>query len=123
MNKWAAGGKRIGSGASGRGDDKTVGAIAAHEIGVDGEANFDHAGEGAFVDNDFVEDALIVKRFAVANHRRVEHDAFAGGEMAGEGFFERRVEFLQRETGEEAEAAEVDGQNWNATGSGFASCG
>ena len=122
MDDGPAGGKGISSRASGSRDDKAVGTITTNEIGVDSEAHFDHAGERAFIDNDFVEDALIVDRFAVANQGGVEHHAFAGSEVSRECFFKGGIELLQRETREKTEAAEVDGQNWNAAGSGFASC-
>src|SRR5438309_2478775 len=107
MDDGPAGGKGISRRAGGSRDDEAVGAVTTNEIGVDSEAHFDHAGERAFIDNDFVEDALIVDRFAVANQGGVEHHAFAGSEVSRKCFFEGGIQLLQRETGEKAEAAEV----------------
>src|SRR5258707_5863471 len=109
MDDGPTGGEGISRRASGSRNDEAVGAITTDKIGVDSEAHFDHAGERALIDNDFVEDALIVDRFAVANQGGVEHHAFAGSEVSRKCFFERGIELLQRKTGEKAEAAEVHG--------------
>src|SRR6476646_2216668 len=114
MDDRSAGGEGISRRAGGRCDDEAVGTITTDKSGVDSEADFDHASERTFIDNNFVEDALIVDRFAVANQGGVEHHAFAGGEVSRQRFFERGIQLLQRETGEKAEAAEVYGQNRNA---------
>src|SRR5262249_5990671 len=98
MNNWPARGKGISRRTCWCGHDEAVGAIPADEIGVDGEANFDHSRESAFVDDDFVEDTLVVKRFTVADEHGVKQHAFAGGKMAGKCFFKRGIKLLQSKT-------------------------
>ena len=56
----------------------------------------------------------------MAYQRGAEHHPFARLGLACQRFFERRVKFLERETGEKAEAAQVDGQNRDAARGGFA---
>src|SRR5579859_106372 len=123
MDDGPAGGKGISRGAGGSRDDEAIGAITTDKIGVDSEANFDHAGERAFIDDHLVEDTLIINRFAIADQGGVEHHAFASSKVARKCFFERGVKLLQHETGEKTEAAQIYGQNRDATRSGFASRG
>jgi hypothetical protein len=111
MKNRPAGGKRVGGRAGGSGDDQAVGAVTADEITVDVEFEFDHAGERTFVDDGVVEDVLLVDGRAIAKELDQEHDAFADGRTTGQGFFESRIEFVNGETGEKAEAAHVDGEN------------
>ena len=75
------------------------------------------------MDDGFVEDALALDDLFVAVKLDAEHDALAGGKVAGEGFFERGIEIFELEAGEEAEAAHVDGKDGNAERSGDAGGG
>ena len=114
MNDRAAGGKGIGGRTCRSGENEAIGAVAADEIAVDGEFEFDHAGEGAFVDDGVVENVLAVDGGARADEFDLEHDALAHGRAAGEGFLEGGVEFLDGEASKETQAAHVDGENGNA---------
>jgi hypothetical protein len=118
MKNRPAGGKRIGGRSSGSGDDQAVGAVAADEITVDVEFEFYHAGERTFVDDGVVEDVLLIDGRAIAQELDLEHDAFADGRTAGQGFFESGIEFVDGETGQKAETAHVDGENRDTARSG-----
>src|SRR5579863_6512681 len=120
MNDGAAGGERVGGGTGGSGDDQTVGTGASDKFFVDKKFHFDHAGEGALVDDHLVQNILAFDGIAFADQRSGEHDAFAGFGFAGQSFFERGVEFLEGEAGEKAEAAEVNRQDGDAPGGCFA---
>jgi hypothetical protein len=120
VNDRAAGGEGIGSGTGGCGDDETVGAITADKIVVDEELELDHASESALINDGIVQDVLAIEHLAVAQKFDLEHDALAHGRAAGEGLFERGVEFVDGEAGQKAEAAHVDGKNGDATSCGDA---
>ncbi len=53
------------------------------------------------------------ERLLRARGRGLQHQALFDVCRAGDGLLERRVEFGQRDLGEEPEAAEVDAQDWN----------
>src|SRR5271165_129099 len=75
VNDGTTSGKGIGGGAGRRGYDKAVSAVAADEIAVDEEFQFDHAGQRAFVDDGIVEDVLAIQSRAGADVLDLEHDA------------------------------------------------
>jgi hypothetical protein len=118
MNDRAASGKRVCRRACWCRDDQAIDSVAADEAGVDQQFHFNHASELAFVDYGFVEDALALDDLPIAVKLDAKHDALAGGEMAGERFFEGRVQIFELEAGEESETAHVDGKNGDAERSG-----
>src|SRR5260370_28239631 len=98
MHDGSAGGEGIGGGAGRGGHDQTVGAVAADKIGVNGEFELDHAGERAFVDHHFVQDALIINYFARAFELHAHHDAFAHRKTALHGVVQRSAQLVHSET-------------------------
>ncbi len=107
----AAGGKRIGSGTGGSGDDETVGLVGGDEVVVDVCVEIDHAGEFGFGDDDVIEGGIGADRFAVAPEFAIDHAAAADAMFAGDGAFQFGVEFFFANGGEEAEVAEVNGED------------
>lgn len=120
MDDGAAGGERVSGGTGGGGDDEAVGAVADDEVVIDGEFEFDHAGESGFVDYGVVEDVLRVEDLAGAEKFDLEHSADGFGGAAGESFLKGGVEFVNGEAGEKAEAAHVDGEDGETARSGEA---
>src|SRR4029077_2497013 len=104
----------------GSGQDETVSAVAADKIAIDGELQLNHASQSAFVDDRIIQHVLTIEYVSLAEEFHLKHDALAHGGASRKSFLESGVEFFHCEAGEEAEAAHVDGENWNATRCGHA---
>src|SRR5690242_2498293 len=83
MNDGTAGGKGVGGGASGSGENESIGTIAADEVIVNKQLEFNHTSESAFVDNGVVEDVLKIDEGLGAQEFHLQHDAFAHGGASG----------------------------------------
>ena len=78
LHDGAAGGKRVGSGTCGGGDDEAVGALGIDEFLVDEDFELDHLSGAAARDDGIVEGEGAVDGFAVADECGFDEDAFFG---------------------------------------------
>src|ERR1700745_3751330 len=120
MHDGPTGGKGVGSRTGWAGHDQAVGAIAADKFAVNSELKLNHAGERALVDHDFVQYALSIDHFAGAFELRANHDPLAERKAAFESVVEGGMQLFQREAGQKAEAAHIDGEDGNSTRGGEA---
>jgi hypothetical protein len=74
----------------------------------------DHAAHGGLGDDDVVQGEIIGDLLAVAHERAGEHAAVADAVLAAQGALEIGVDLIGGDGREEAEAAEVDGDERNA---------
>ena len=105
------GGEGVGGGAGGGGDDDAVGAEAGYELAVEFDGELAHAGDGAFGEDDVVEGVPLAEELAVAEELGVHEAAAVDDGGAGEPGVEGVVELGEGDFGEEAEGAEVDGED------------
>ena len=108
MQQRAAGRQRVGRGAGWRGDDQSVGALVGHKTAIDFDPQFDHARSGPPVDHHIVHRGGAEDAAAVANHLGLHHPAPVFVIFAAQHGLERRLEILEGDVGDEAQAALVD---------------
>jgi len=82
--------------------------LVVHELAVDRHAQLGHAGAAAARHHHVVHGHAAIDHGAVAHHAPFEQAALLGGGLALQNFAERRQHALDRDVGNEAEAAEVD---------------
>ncbi len=119
----AVGGERVGGGAGGGGDDDAVGAEAGYELAVHLDGELAHAGDGALGEDDVVEGVPLAEELVVAKEAGVHEAADVDDGGAGHPGLEGLVELGEGDFGEEAERAEVDGEDGSGGEGEGAGCG
>ena len=108
MQDGPVGRQRIGGGAGGRGHDQAVGPLAVHEHAIDPGLQLDHAGARGPVDDDIIHGQRAPDLAAIAHHPCDQHGAVFRGVAAIEDGAERCGPLVERDVGDEAQAAVVD---------------
>ena len=109
-NDGAAGGERIGRGAGGRGDDEAIGFVGANELLVHVRVQIDHAGDGGFGQHGVVEGFVGGHHLPAAHHFGGQQLALGDAVLAAEGALQLGVQLVDGDGGQEAQAAEVHGE-------------
>src|SRR5215472_7898419 len=123
VNNRTAGGQRVRRGTRRCRDNQPVRAVAANETAVDVQFQIDHARQRAFMHNRFVQHPLGSEILAVVRTLHVEQYALVDRGLASEDLLKGWIKLFERETGQKAEAAEIDGENGYAAWSGFSGGG
>src|SRR5688572_21113456 len=101
-------GEVVGRRSGGRGDDEAVGADLHHHVVADRHRQLDDARERGLGDHHVVQYQLVGEARTGPEHLRVQHHPFFDRCAPLEHAFKRWVQIVQRDLGQEAEAAEVD---------------
>ena len=108
-----AGGERIRSGTGGRGDDQPVRLKGADELLIHVRLQVDHAGDLGLSDDDVVQRLVRLERLAAAHQFPVQHFARHHALLAAKGPLQLRIKLIQRDGGQESQAAQIHRKDRN----------
>lgn len=108
MHDRAAGRQRVGGGTGRCGDDKAVGLLAADELAVDVQLEFDHPRGLARVQHYVVEGIALADGLGVTTDLGLQQEAVFHQVVAVQHFGDLDLQLIRADIGEEPQAAAVD---------------
>ena len=110
-NNRATGREVVGGRTDRSAHDQAVGAVGGGNLPIHEQTDLDHRERRAGENRCFIETQFAVDRHVVADHLGLEHEVLDDPELTAGNVVECRIQFEDREIGEEAEGAEVDAEH------------
>jgi len=108
MQQGAAGRQRVSGRARGRGNNQAIRALVVHEVAIDLDAKFGHAGAGAARDDDIVDGHAHVNRLTIAQHAAFKQGAALSLEAAAKNLRQHGQHAFERDVGHETQSSLID---------------